>query len=728
MMKVLKGLKSLVALVLTLTFIALVPLNTAAAANNGKYVSEVYVAYGKDADAAKKVLEDKGYTPVEGNLNDGGKTYAMMGYKTTDDIRESITDLAVMNMDGNYNTTEYSEILRAKEVKVSEMLTDFMAAIREYRANLKAGKAKATVVRDILNKLTDDDTGMKMGDLLNSETLQDKVGIKQSINHQNPDKLPNLLTIFMQGNSFLITMIETLLAISADTADNTWIDRFSELDYDTLLDQLEDTRPDLNTDTKRVQYLDNEYGAVVSQLSTEVAQLRADLIGYEQTGLDVTKATQEDINNTFGDVESIEGEDEKAAVAQKILAWSETGAIYGYLKNYEGGNFKKGELLDFFKEESEDDERYYPMAAALSEGQRGGMEFVTLKSLIRYAFLEPEELKKEIESDSELSKTENESVYKGINREMFNRDGSIAYTAEATRTNNLASQGGDTTSWLQEHYRVFQLWALTVLTGLGAVSCKAVLKNLARQEAYYYSHHRSGIAHANAEMGGLADLGYKIFKYACIVLALISAGYTIYQLAQTEEVKLEPIPKYFVDTKTTEDGSSYELYYEAVQCNRADYNQNQKQTGSSADLCADEGKQWLVLYASKNSMAGKPLTPNFNYNTKAESPADMSGSIHMIGENGATNVAKEEYRNYSKLYAAYNSVKNIFTDQCKAYVFYKLSDISKTYDESAGNMTASSVNNGMIALIGFGGLALGAVLGAVISVLIVKNKKKKENA
>ena len=130
-MKVLKGLKALIALVLTLTFIALVPLNTAAAANNGKYVSEVYVAYGKDAEEAKKTLEDKGFTPVEGNLNDGGKTYAMMGYKTTDDIRESITDLAVMNMDGNYNTTEYSEILRAKEVKVSEMLTDFMAAIRE---------------------------------------------------------------------------------------------------------------------------------------------------------------------------------------------------------------------------------------------------------------------------------------------------------------------------------------------------------------------------------------------------------------------------------------------------------------------------------------------------------------------------------------------------------------------------------------------------------------------
>ena len=103
-MKVLRSIKMLTALILTLTFIVMVPLQTVGAAENkGKYVSEVYVAYGKNADAAKKTLEDKGFTPVEGNLNDGGKTYAMMGYKTTDDIRESITDLAVMNMRGDYS-------------------------------------------------------------------------------------------------------------------------------------------------------------------------------------------------------------------------------------------------------------------------------------------------------------------------------------------------------------------------------------------------------------------------------------------------------------------------------------------------------------------------------------------------------------------------------------------------------------------------------------------------
>ena len=130
-MKILKSISMIVALVLTLTMIALVPLNTAAAANNGKYVSEVYVAYGKNADAAKKTLNDKGFTPIDGNLNKSGDTYVMMGYKTTDNIRDSITDIAVMNMDGEFNTTEYTEVLRQRKTQVAELLNDFMATIFE---------------------------------------------------------------------------------------------------------------------------------------------------------------------------------------------------------------------------------------------------------------------------------------------------------------------------------------------------------------------------------------------------------------------------------------------------------------------------------------------------------------------------------------------------------------------------------------------------------------------
>ena len=78
--------KMLTALVLALVMAAISPLNAYASSGTGKYVSDVYVAYGKNAEEAIKTLKDKGFTPVEGNLNDGGKTYVMMGYKTIDDI------------------------------------------------------------------------------------------------------------------------------------------------------------------------------------------------------------------------------------------------------------------------------------------------------------------------------------------------------------------------------------------------------------------------------------------------------------------------------------------------------------------------------------------------------------------------------------------------------------------------------------------------------------------
>ena len=251
MMKLLKSIKMIVALVLTLTMIALVPLNTAAAANDGNYVSEVYVAYGKNAEEAKKTLTDKGFIPVNGNLNEGGKTYAMLGYKTTNDPQQAITDLSVMNMNGGYSVTDYKNLLKQQKTNIADFLNGFMPAITEYRANLKAGKARAAFVHDMLNKYTEDDSGKKLGDLLNEETLQDKLGITESINAENPDKLPDLITLLMQGNTAVLNSVEKLLAISADSSDSTFLDRFTSKSYDDLLDELEDQRPALNTETKR---------------------------------------------------------------------------------------------------------------------------------------------------------------------------------------------------------------------------------------------------------------------------------------------------------------------------------------------------------------------------------------------------------------------------------------------------------------------------------------------
>ena len=125
-------------------------------------------------------------------------------------------------------------------------------------------------------------------------------------------------------------------------------------------------------------------------------------------------------------------------------------------------------------------------------------------------------------------------------------------------------------------------------------------------------------------------------------------------------------------------------------------------------------------------MAGKPVTPDFRISDNTTASNGMDGNIHMLGERGAANLCDSALMNYSRLYSAYNSVKESLFDSGKAYVFFKLSKDVKTYDESAGNMTASSIGGGKTAIFGFGGIAIGAVLGALGAVLIGKNKKKKE--
>ena len=748
MMKLLKSIRMTVALILTLTMIALVPLNTAAA-NTGKYVSEVYVAYGKDAEEAKKTLSDKGFTPVEGNLNDGGKTYAMMGYKTTDDIRESITDLAVMNMHGDYSVEDYKNLLKGQKTEIAEFLTEFMAVIREYRTNLKNGKAKATYVHDLLNYYTEDDTNMKMGDLLNSETLQDKVGIEESVEAENPDNLPNLVTILMQGNAQVIKSAEILLSMATDTADNTWLDRFAETDYDALLDKVEEERPELNTENKRVQYLDNVYGDDAAALGMAVNELRGKLTDYENSDLHIDTVTEEDIKNTFGDIEN----DPTALV--NYQDWLSIGTTYEGLKNYEGGNYAKGELLSFFLEEHEpeDIELFIPMAASLSDGQRCGLPFISFEQLLQFAFTSEEHWQEYAEENASFFEgLEEVSVYQNIDRGLYKDDGSVALTGSAQRANNTAyGTTGDKESQMDTISKITAIsWAATI--GLGVVTAIATVTRVkmiykfawGKKTNQWIEHFWDVIFDDDTFNELVEDFGAKnsivkvatktrlavkiaaVLQVITLAVAVFSAVMTVIDLCRDKSVEQLPIPNYLVDNYTDADGGSYSLNYKAVECNRMEYfGEGYKiQKGDSADLNADEGKQWLVLYASKNSKAGKPLTPDFVVQEKNTAPSGYEGFVHLIGEKGAVNVVSGAFKNYSTFSTVWQSVAGDYS----MYIFSKLSNDVKTYDESAGNMTASALGGGMWAIFGFGGLVIGGALGAVIAVMINKNKKKKETA
>ncbi len=212
----------------------------------------------------------------------------------------------------------------------------------------------------------------------------------------------------------------------------------------------------------------------------------------------------------------------------------------------------------------------------------------------------------------------------------------------------------------------------------------------------------------------------RILIFATVAFAVASTVLTIIELCRVDEIEQLPIPNYLVDNYTDADGGSYSLNYKAVECNRMEYfgTDYTRQKGSSADLNADEGKQWLVLYASKNSKAGKPITPDFVVQESNTAPNGYEGGVHIIGEKGAVNVVSSAFKNYSTFSQTWQSIAGDYT----RYVFYKLSSDVKTYDEAAGNMTASAVSGGMAAIFGFGGAAAGAILGVVVTVLVKRKK------
>ena len=102
-----------VSILLSLLMVFLLPAQKFAAAEKKEtlYVKELRLGYGKNVEEAAKSL--KGYVILKNgdkyaDLNEGSgkKTVVLMGYKTTAEREEAITDIAAMNMKGGYSFSE----------------------------------------------------------------------------------------------------------------------------------------------------------------------------------------------------------------------------------------------------------------------------------------------------------------------------------------------------------------------------------------------------------------------------------------------------------------------------------------------------------------------------------------------------------------------------------------------------------------------------------------------
>ena len=767
-----------------------------------EYISEVRIGVGKTMEEAEKSLE--GYTILKngdnnadlnekagGGMGSQGERVVLLGYKTTTDKSEAVTDLALMNMKGGYSVSDY-EALMEKQMKeqIIPFVQNFQAAIDEYRENynsdIEANKQRAKYIHDILDKFIDDDTGKGLGELLLNETkfemgnaAYNKLSDKAKKNHAD------ILTILAQSNGQATLLMENLLTRAADTEEDTWLDRFAATTYQDIIDSA-DMPP---TEAK------DEIAKLYDDDAQKILDMWDPLYEHLENYDNALKIIEEKDKEEYKKYEEIvKNFDIKNATEEQIKEYTEANAkilvhtdlvadayndiaIKEYLESIE---YNDGTLLDFFsrpyEDVYEDITEIYPLVASLSDGQRAGLDFITLADLIMIGATTAEGYK-----DAALDELKEMSIYDGVDRGIYEKGG-VALTSDAERIKKGNIQD-------PEKEKGLSVWtyAMIGLTGASAVAftgsvigkivnvsrisslnksiedarnaynfaaakkflyqdnsippaqdylyndCEAIDWTIEKNKAlndlkYYNAEGKMEILQARSSLCNKLMAGFGI---AMIILAGITTYLAYRDLAEYYKTDFTPIPKYMVDV---EDITAYNAkgemeviknqsaYYKAVECNRTDKDEKYKNIGTFADMNGDVGKQWLALYAVKNEAMAPILADSLLAVVgNTDLPSGYTTGIHMFGSDSAFNL---------------NDSKFVWNGSApKVFVYFNVDD--KPASTSTGtnadtttdnaSVTGSVFTTGSLFLSGGIGLLLGAGIVALVFIAM-KPKKKEEKA
>lgn len=591
--------KSVFGILLALIMISITPLDILAA-GQPKYIKEVRLSYGETADEAKSWLIENEYTVLEHNLNDGtGKDYVYLGYRTTNNPEEAITDMAIMDMKGGYSYSEYEKSLEKYQEDIQDMLDSFVESIKEFARNYEQKNNTALVAYKMLNQFQEDDTGELLGDYL--------------INYC--DDLEALTKIFMQGNQRVILYIEQMVALGCtdNSEEGNWIAKFSNADpYD--------------------YYEPEEYDDLARAIYTGWDSLRDKLLEAEKF--------KEEIGTTEEDIQKycdLYGEEQYVENLQSL----------SYYVVFDMYKYDDMSMVEFFKQDPEDLDisQLYPLAYSMTAGQAKCAKYIGLELMIEYAMSTDESLEKMQEAfDEQLDEdgvTDVCSVYAGVDRSLF-EEGGVALTNEALRN---ASSTGDN-SWIQGNIDKAAEIAMYAIAGA------SVAASAASFVAYAVSLHANIMAQwANVsgwytleqfvalKVGdvGLYFAGNPIFMQlgiACIgVLLIVTAVYIGLEVYNYYHPEYTEIPRVIVDQKVVDEENQYVIYYAVMEKDH-----------SYGDLNAFQGKQWNALYTTKDKNAGAPITTDMLVKKGDSSTQDGYKAVHYFGASNAFNLNSHTYK------------------------------------------------------------------------------------
>ena len=398
--------KRIISTLLTLCMLFLATVPAFAARWDEEYLSDLRLVYAYDYWDAKRNLIEAGlkdYKVFSTNLNENtDKIGVFLAYKTTRDIEDAITDIAVMQMNGGYQEGNYQEMLRDSYQEYLEFGEIYITAIDYFNKAYDAGNYLAEMAHRQLNFYNVVTEGAPKRPDFEGELLGDIFygGIDAS----------DLATMFMEGNSYALDNIRSLISMGVSYNENG----------KTYLEIVTDEAEKYSADPDIYNNFDYyDLAAIIAPTVTVFGNMFRELSAYE------------------GDLNYNDDE-----ITEQELYYAEYKVMSEMAKatNYLGGKT----FYDFCIEYQNDFSDYsnlYPLVAALNEGQLAMTKVNHYYDVVRYSMT----LEKDEEIDAQLNELEERysenpfNVYTGVDRSVFYD--SFAITNDAFRADAATESG-----------------------------------------------------------------------------------------------------------------------------------------------------------------------------------------------------------------------------------------------------------------------------------------------
>ena len=651
--------KKIISLLLVLTMLLSLCTVYAAAAREEEFLSEVALIYKDTVEEAKAAIEGTDWKLWEQDLNPQADYMIDDGvyliYKTSTNVEDAITDLRVMDMYGGYSISNYEKQLEASRNDYEQMMYYLRVAIYEFKELYIKGDEMAKIAYRQMNYYKDSDTQKRMGDFFLGTPSDEE-----------------LVTVMMEGNSYIVTNLITLLAVGISGGGNGTLAQRITANYE-------------NKD------------AFNSALYYDVAKLFIE----DFVALAATVKRYDALADQYDLADEEIGEEE-----------------YDFLRSYasvalalEQIPYGTGTLKDFILKDDLSVQDLCPIIGAFTEGQLALADIGALTTVLQYhSPKSTNEIYKLLDEIEKKLKSENGNsgiidVYVGVDREIF--EGSFAMTTAAERQQALAGETWDLGSAASESVGYYIAGGTLALLDVVAWGCFAYTLPKLHAGALFYQ-----IAYTVETPKWIAKPFFAIqmnrvtywnatglWFWTAIGLALIAAGltgistwYNYYNPDYTE------IPNTLIDVRETDLGDKY-IKYTAAKVYGDDGKKN-------ADFNAYEGKEWIALYYTKDATAGNCLTPKFVYSDTSATIARRHQGISMFGETEAFNLNSHVYAKNAP----------------GVYVTMRYSTTEKAAANMPSVVGSMIVTGALYTLTALGGAGLG--VGGTI--LVQRAKKKKE--